>query len=109
MVAVSCIVAGTCLHGSGWSANYLEVGGDDTALLNGVGNTIANCPSFLVPYLSLALRRRFRGSFLPLYPPDPRLTHAPSALLAVFILYTACGTRPGTLCFNKTAAMMEAF
>lgn len=30
-------LAGTCLHGSGWSANYLEVGGEDTALLNGVG------------------------------------------------------------------------
>ena len=36
-------------------------------MLNGVGNTIANIPSFLVPYLALGLRKRFRGSFMPLY------------------------------------------
>ena len=35
-------LAGTCLHGSGWSANYLEVGGEDTALLNGVGTSRKN-------------------------------------------------------------------
>jgi hypothetical protein len=29
------------------------------------GNTIANLPSFVVPYLSLALRKRF-GSFMPI-------------------------------------------
>ena len=43
----------------------LEVGGEHTALLNGVGNTVANFPSFVVPYLALWLRRRF-GSFLPI-------------------------------------------
>ena len=36
-------------------------------MLNGVGNTIANIPSFLVPYLALGSRKRFRGSFMPLY------------------------------------------
>lgn len=59
-------LAGNSLHSSGFSSNYLEVGGEDTALLNGVGNTIANLPSFVVPYLTLALRRRFDGSFMPI-------------------------------------------
>ena len=27
-------LAAACLHGSGWSANYLEVGGEDTALVS---------------------------------------------------------------------------
>eukprot|EP01052_Picozoa_sp_SAG31_P027534 SAG31_NODE_2584_length_5434_cov_3.784067_4_plen_447_part_00 len=63
--AYSAVLASTCLHGSGWSQSYMEVGGKDTAVLNGLGNTIANSPSFVVPFLALYLKRR-TGSYLPI-------------------------------------------
>ena len=38
------------------SANYLEVGGADTAMLNAVGNTVSNVPGFVVPISGVFLR-----------------------------------------------------
>ena len=38
------------------SANYLEVGGPDTAMLNAVGNTVSNVPGFVVPISGVFLR-----------------------------------------------------
>eukprot|EP01045_Picozoa_sp_COSAG04_P042841 COSAG04_NODE_13736_length_594_cov_0.648485_1_plen_75_part_00 len=47
--------------------NYQEVGGGDVAVLVGLGNTLANIPAVLLPALGLVLRRRFGGSFAPLF------------------------------------------
>jgi hypothetical protein len=52
------VKAGDCLHSSGYNVNYLEVGGaSDTALLSAVGNCVATAPGWIIPPLSLALRR----------------------------------------------------
>ena len=54
------------IHHSGFSSNLLEVGGEDTALINAVSNTLTNLPGFVVPLLGVALRR-LSGSLLPLF------------------------------------------
>ena len=54
------------LHNAGKFPNYLEVGGEDTAILSSVCNGIAQAPAFIVPALALWLRRR-TGSWLPQY------------------------------------------
>ena len=45
------------IHHSGFSSNLLEVGGEDTALINAVSNTLTNLPGFVVPLLGVALQR----------------------------------------------------
>ena len=58
----------TAMYGSGWTPNYLEVGGvQDSALLNGVGNTLACLGGLWIPALGVVLRRRFGGSWTPLW------------------------------------------
>ena len=42
------------------------MGGEDTALINAVSNTLTNLPGFVVPLLGVALRR-LSGSLLPLF------------------------------------------
>ena len=53
-------------HGSGFSANYLEVGGKDTALMYAVGNSIASIPGLVLPSVGLLLVKR-SGSYVPLF------------------------------------------
>ena len=65
-VAYAGITGGHCFRGSGASANYYEVGGRDTAMINAVGNTVANVPGILAPALGLWLLQR-TGSWLPLF------------------------------------------
>ena len=43
-MAYAGITGGHCFRGSGASANYYDVGGRDTAMINAVGNTFANIP-----------------------------------------------------------------
>ena len=45
------------MHTSGGWANYLEVGGEDTAMLNSVWNTIASSTAIGIPYLGFWLER----------------------------------------------------
>jgi sugar phosphate permease len=52
------------LHEAGCFANFLELGGEDTALLNSVANSLANVMGILVPPLGLWVRAR-TGSWLP--------------------------------------------
>ena len=66
-IANSGVHVGTCLHGSGVLANYLEVGGPDVALMYAIGNALASIPGMILPPLGLALMRRFNGSWLPLF------------------------------------------
>eukprot|EP01052_Picozoa_sp_SAG31_P013863 SAG31_NODE_845_length_11547_cov_8.098096_9_plen_451_part_00 len=52
------------LHGSGGWVNYMEVGGEDTAMLNATWNSLACCSQVVVPYLGFWLRS-VSGSWLP--------------------------------------------
>ena len=45
------ITAFDATHTSGAWSNYLEVGGDDTAMLNACWNTIASSTAIFIPYL----------------------------------------------------------
>jgi len=47
-----------------WS-NFYEVGGQDAATLCSVANTLANVTGLIVPFLGVALRQRFNGSWMP--------------------------------------------
>ena len=64
--ASCCQYVGQSFHGSGFSANYLEVGGKDTALMYAVGNSIASIPGLVLPSVGLLLVKR-TGSYLPLF------------------------------------------
>lgn len=66
-IANTGVHVGTCLHGSGFLANYLEVGGPDVALMYAIGNALASVPGMILPPLGLTLMRRFNGSWLPLF------------------------------------------
>ena len=65
-LAYAGITGGHCFRGSGASANYYEVGGRDTAMINAVGNTFANIPGIIAPGLGLFLLQR-TGSWVPLF------------------------------------------
>lgn len=66
--AAMCLVrSGDCLHNSGYNVNYLEVGGKDTAVLSAVGNCLASAPGFIIPPLSLAIRRMSGGGWLGVF------------------------------------------
>ena len=56
--------ASTGLHGSGGWTNYMEVGGEDTAMINATWNTIACCLPVVVPFIGFWLREK-TGSWLP--------------------------------------------
>ena len=56
-----------CFHSSGYGASYLEVGADNTSVLTGVGNTIANVGSLVAPVLGATLLRTFDNSWLPVF------------------------------------------
>jgi ACS family sodium-dependent inorganic phosphate cotransporter len=66
-LAMCMVRSGDCLHNSGYNVNYLEVGGKDTALLSAVGNCAASAPGFIIPPLSLALRRMSGGGWLGVF------------------------------------------
>eukprot|EP01049_Picozoa_sp_SAG25_P016964 SAG25_NODE_4146_length_880_cov_0.695262_1_plen_118_part_00 len=53
------------LHEAGQFANFLELGGEDTALLASVANSLANVPAITVPEMGLALQTLCHGSWLP--------------------------------------------
>lgn len=55
------------LKRSGYSANLLEIGGPDTAMLNAVTNLLGNLMGFLCPFLVTFSRRRAKGSWLPFW------------------------------------------
>ena len=60
--------ASSLCYGTGVAVNYLEVGGQNTALLKAVGNTLANVPGWLIPLAGVWLRRLTpSGSWLPLF------------------------------------------
>ena len=61
---------GQCFHGSGANASYLEVGGQDTAVLMAVGNTLATVPGAIAPPLKMLLMR-LTGCQRLLSQPDP--------------------------------------
>jgi len=65
-LAYAGITGGHCFRGSGASANYYEVGGRDTAMINAVGNTFANIPGIIAPGLGLFLFQ-WTGSWMPLF------------------------------------------
>lgn len=77
------------LHHSGFSANLLEVGGKDTAMLNAVTNVCGNIPAALSPAVGVTMYRR-TGSWVPFF-----------GGIAVFNL-AAC------ICFGKFASLTEA-
>ena len=52
---------------SGYNPNYREVGGDDTAVVAALGNTLANVTGMTVPILGVYLRRISGGSWMPLF------------------------------------------
>jgi hypothetical protein len=54
-----------CAHSGAWS-NYLEVGGDDTAMLNACWNTISSSTAIVIPYLVRTTQMRLTTSVLPL-------------------------------------------
>ena len=56
-----------CFHSSGYGASYLEVGADNTSVLTGVGNTIANVGSLVAPVFGAALLRAFDNSWRPVF------------------------------------------
>ena len=56
----------TGLHGSGGWANYMEVGGEDTALLFSFWNTVANLAGVVVPAAAAFFWRR-TGSYAPTF------------------------------------------
>lgn len=87
--ANSGIQIGLAIHGSGWSPNYYEVGGKDTALMYGVGNAAASIPGMVLPPLGLLLMRLSRGSWLPLFGFCAAVTAATGAL---FHQYAECTT-----------------
>ena len=66
-LAMCLVRSGDCLHNSGYNVNYLEVGGKDTAALSAVGNCLASAPGFIIPPLSLAMRRICGGSWLGVF------------------------------------------
>ena len=53
-------------HKSGYAANFLEVGGKDTATLMAMANMLGNVPIAIAPSLGLLLRRR-TGSWLTFF------------------------------------------
>ena len=62
---------GVCLcdsfQGIGFSQNYYEVGGPDTAILTSVGNVFASVGGMAAPPLGLYLMRRFNGQWYPVF------------------------------------------
>jgi cyanate permease len=50
------VVFGLSLHAMGYYHGYTEVGGNNSGLLSGIGNQIANLAGLFVPYLSVALK-----------------------------------------------------
>jgi sugar phosphate permease len=70
VVAVCCqcgIVMIMTLHSSGYVANYLDVGGANSGLLSGVGNTVANIPGFAGPPLTAWMLKRSGGEWAPVF------------------------------------------
>ena len=60
------------IHHSGFSSNLIEVGGEDTAIMNAIANNLANIPGFLAPIAGAMLRARRTpdgkpGSLMPLF------------------------------------------
>jgi hypothetical protein len=53
------------LHECGQFPNFMELGGEDTALLASVANSLANIPAITVPATGLALQTLSNGSWLP--------------------------------------------
>ena len=51
------ITAFDAMHTSGGWANYLAVGGADTAMLNSVFNTVGSSTAIVIPYLGFWLER----------------------------------------------------
>lgn len=58
--------AGQSFHSSGFTANYMEVGGPDVGVLSAVGNTCATFPGFLLPIIGSLAMTRF-GSYTPMF------------------------------------------
>ena len=57
----------TATAAAGYNPNYREVGGDDTAVVAALVNTLANVTGMTVPILGVYLRRISGGSWMPLF------------------------------------------
>lgn len=57
----------TATAAAGYNPNYREVGGNDTAVVAALGNTLANVTGMTVPILGVYLRRVGGGSWMPLF------------------------------------------
>jgi sugar phosphate permease len=68
-LAALCINADTVFASAvqaGFNPNMIEIGGDDTATLNAVGNTLGTSWGLLVPILAAYCKRSF-GSYAPVF------------------------------------------
>ena len=54
-LAYCSVAIGQGLHHSGFIVNYLEVGGADTGMLTGAGNTLANLPGIIGPLIAVRM------------------------------------------------------
>ena len=52
------------VHLSGFVQNYLEVGGEDVAVLMSTGNTVANLTGILIPLVATMFRNRLGGGWV---------------------------------------------
>jgi hypothetical protein len=56
---------GQSFHSSGFTANYVEVGGPDSGVLSSVGNTLATLPGSIISVVGSYSSTRF-GSYAPM-------------------------------------------
>jgi hypothetical protein len=78
--------AGQSFHSSGFTANYMEVGGPDVGVLSAVGNTCATFPGFVLPIIGSFCMTRF-GSYTPMF-----MFSAGLQLLSGFYFFGAAST-----------------
>eukprot|EP00051_Salpingoeca_urceolata_P012014 m.149344 g.149344 ORF g.149344 m.149344 type:complete len:466 (+) comp17344_c0_seq5:2248-3645(+) len=76
------------LHSSGYSAAYIDVAGSSSAVVSGVGNTLANCPGMFIPQLALAMRGLAGGAWWPVWLLIAALNCAAALLYASWLPHT---------------------
>lgn len=87
-LAYSAVSLGQALHHSGFLPNYLEVGADDSGMLTGVGNSIANLPGVISPILAELIVRK-TGLWLPFF-----VSSAAVEVVACIFFCSSCKVEP---------------